>query len=111
MEYNNKTKQELIKLILEKDSIISRLSKRKEPGRPKFKDESTIRLMYDMFLSNTSLQGIANFLNSNNIKSPAGGLWGKSSINLILKDQENIKKYLDDETYKNFIARKERGKK
>lgn len=109
--YENKSKQELIELLQEKDILISKFKSRKEPGRKKYEDVTTIKLMYDLYLSNASLQNIADFLNENKIKSPTGGLWRKTSIKSILNHNENLKKFLDQEMYENFLERKEKNKR
>lgn len=95
----------------EKDAIIKQLSSRKRVGRKNFDNEMIIRLMYDMYLSNNSLQAIADFLNKNSIKTKNGSTWGRSSIRLIINKEENLKKFLNEEEYNNFFVQKEKRAK
>lgn len=115
MNYENKTKIELIELLNKKDVQIELLNKKidnkKTVGRKKYNDESTIRLMYDMYTSNNSIGSIANLLNASNIPAPNSKIWNRSTIYYILNNKENINKYLNTEMYKKFIEHKKSGRK
>lgn len=72
-------------LIEENKKLKEELAKYKSMGRKKFNDESTIKLMYDLYIEGYSIKKIAEYLNSKDIKTATGKTWGKSSVHLILK--------------------------
>lgn len=81
-------------------------------GRKPFEDNNIIELMYNLYLQGNSFNKIAQYLNNNKIYTKRGGTWAKSSVSLILKNNKNIKIYLNNEKkYKKFIELLEEKKK
>lgn len=74
-------------------------------GRKAYSNEMVIRLMYDMYLGGDSFNDIAIFLNTSREKTPTGKAWGKSSVSAILKNDKNIKNYLNNYEYNLFLHR------
>lgn len=74
-------------------------------GRRAFDNDMAIQLMYDMYLAGESLNDIAVFLNSSKIETATGKAWRKSSVSSILKNEKNIKKYLNNYEYNIFLDR------
>lgn len=87
------------------------LSKYKKLGRKGFNDDSTINLMYSLYLEGKGFAYVSKELFKKGIKSKSNGFISKSTISCILKKAENIEKYLNEEQFKKFTELLESNKR
>lgn len=75
-------------------------------GRKPFSDFKIVKKIFKMYFNGFSLQKIADKFNKDNIKTPAGGTWSKSSIRFILINPMYIEKgVISDELFRDVSKR------
>ena len=63
----------------------------RKAGRKQYQNREAVRHIFLMYANGTSLQQIADNLNSEKVKTKAGGTWAKSSVHFILNNESYVK--------------------
>lgn len=70
-------------------------------GRKAYSNKKVIQMIYELYISGKSLQGIANELNRLEIKTNRNKEWSKSSIRFILLNKKNvINEFIEEDIFK-----------
>jgi hypothetical protein len=75
-------------IVLEKENNI--LKMRKKAGQKYYDNKGVVLNIFDLFLVGNTMAEIAEKLNTDNVQTKRGGKWHRSTIGLILRNEEYV---------------------